>query len=173
MSLYCSSCKSNHATDLSTKSLPTFTFQKHVHGIGMWRLRKLQESGGVSSWIVPVQSIILYPFSLHEVLIKVFNEVISTWDHMSYFLFSPPGFLGKYIRHIYCPLNSMVRTYWVKGDNNYYICCSIFFLFSYWVWRSFDYISNTYLLTFFPQGFWRRLYQMADTYAIKQWLGGC
>ena len=71
----------------------------------------LQESGGVSSWIVPVQCIILYSFSLHEftiqVLIKVFNEVISTWDHMSYFLFSPPGFLGKYIRHIYCPLNSM------------------------------------------------------------------
>ena len=71
----------------------------------------LQESGGVSSWIVSVQCIILCSFSFHEftlqVLIKVFNEVISTWDHMSYFLFSPPGFLGKYIRHIYCSLNSM------------------------------------------------------------------
>ena len=101
----------DNLADLFTKSLPNSTFQKCVHGIGRWRLRILQESGGVSFWIVPVQCIILYSFSLHEftlqVLIKVFNEVISTWDHMSYFLFSPPGFLGKYIRHIYCPLNSM------------------------------------------------------------------
>ena len=35
--------------DLFTKSLPTSTFQKYIHGIGMRRLRDLQESGGVSS----------------------------------------------------------------------------------------------------------------------------
>lgn len=68
--------------DLSTKSLPTITFQKYIHGIGMRWLQDLQDSGGVSSWTTPVQSIILYSFSLSEftlqVLIKVFNEVIST-----------------------------------------------------------------------------------------------
>jgi hypothetical protein len=31
---------------------------------------------------------------------KIFNEVISTQDNMPYFLFSPPGVLGKYTRHI-------------------------------------------------------------------------
>ena len=35
--------------DLFTKSLLASTFQKYIHGIGMRRLRDLQESGGVSS----------------------------------------------------------------------------------------------------------------------------
>ena len=39
----------DNLTDLFTKSLPTATFQKMVHGIGMRRLRDLQGSGGVSS----------------------------------------------------------------------------------------------------------------------------
>jgi hypothetical protein len=34
--------------DLFTKSLPYSTFSKYVKGIGMKRLRNLQESGGVS-----------------------------------------------------------------------------------------------------------------------------
>ena len=40
---------------------------------------------------------------------------------MSYFLFSPPDFLGKYIQHIYCPVNSMGFSYWVERGNNYYM----------------------------------------------------
>ena len=41
--------KSNdNYADLFTKSLPTTTFQKYIHGIGMRRLRDLQGSGGVS-----------------------------------------------------------------------------------------------------------------------------
>ena len=39
----------DNLADLFTKSLPTSTFQKLVHGIGMRRLRDLQVSGGVSS----------------------------------------------------------------------------------------------------------------------------
>ena len=39
----------DNLADLFTKSLPTSTFQKYIHGIGMRRLRDLQESGGVSS----------------------------------------------------------------------------------------------------------------------------
>jgi hypothetical protein len=61
---------------------------------------RICKNQGVSPWTTPIQSIILHSFSLYEftiqVLIKVFNEVISTQDHMSYFLFSPSGFLGKY-----------------------------------------------------------------------------
>jgi hypothetical protein len=101
----------DNLTDLFTKSVPTFIFQKYFHGIGIRRLHDLQKSGGVSPWTTLVQSIILHSFSLYEftiqVLIKIFNEVISTQDHMSYFLFSPPGFWGKYTRHIYCSLNSI------------------------------------------------------------------
>ena len=85
-----------------------YNIPEMIHRIGMRRLQDLQESGGVSSWTIPVQSIILHSFSLYEftfqVLIKVFNEVVSTWDHMSYFLFSPSRFLRKYTRHIYCSL---------------------------------------------------------------------
>jgi hypothetical protein len=88
----------DNLADLFTKSLPTFIFQKYFHGIGIRRL-DLQESGGVSPWTTLVQSIILHSFSLYEftiqVLIKGFNEVISTQDHMSYFLFSSPGFFRK------------------------------------------------------------------------------
>ena len=123
---------------------------------GMWQLRILQESGGVSSWIVPVQCIILYSFSLHEftlqVLIKVFNEVISTWDHMSYFLFSPPGFLGKYTRHIYCHPNSMDILHIELTEAIISICWIIFSLFSHRVWRSFINISYT-TPHIFPIGF--------------------
>ena len=36
----------DNLADLFTKSLPTSTFQKCVHGIGMRRLRDLQMSGG-------------------------------------------------------------------------------------------------------------------------------
>lgn len=39
----------DNLADLFTKSLPNSTFQKYVHGIGMRRLKDLQESGGVSS----------------------------------------------------------------------------------------------------------------------------
>ena len=57
----------------------------------------LQASGGVSSWIITYSNIILHSFPLYEftlmVLIKVFNEVTSTQEYMSYLLFSPPGFL--------------------------------------------------------------------------------
>ena len=109
-----------------------YNIPEMIHGIGMRRLRDLQESGGVSSWTIPVQSIILHSFSLYEftfqVLIKVFNEVVSTWDHMSYFLFSPPGFLGKYTRHIYCPLNSMDLIHIELTETIIIICCIIFSL---------------------------------------------
>ena len=37
----------DNLADLFTKSLPTSIFQKLVHGIGIRRLRDLQESGGV------------------------------------------------------------------------------------------------------------------------------
>jgi hypothetical protein len=38
----------DNLADLFTKSLPTSTFEKYVHGIGMRRLRELKGSGGVS-----------------------------------------------------------------------------------------------------------------------------
>ncbi len=124
-----------------------YNIPEMIHRIGMRRLRDLQESGGVSSWTIPVQSIILHSFSLYEftfqVLIKVFNEVVSTWDHMSYFLFSPPGFLGKYTRHIYCHLNSMDTLHIELTEAIIIICWIIFSLFSHWVWRSFNNISYT------------------------------
>ena len=42
--------KSNdNYADLFTKSLPTTTFQKYIHGIGICHLRDLQGSGGASS----------------------------------------------------------------------------------------------------------------------------
>ena len=39
----------DNLADLFTKSLPASLFEKYVHGIGMRRLRDLQESGGESS----------------------------------------------------------------------------------------------------------------------------
>ena len=67
----------------SIHQVPTnYNILEMIHRIGMQRLRDLQESGGVSSWTIPVQSIILHSFSRYEftfqVLIKVFNEVVST-----------------------------------------------------------------------------------------------
>ena len=38
----------DNLADLFTKSLPTFSFEKCVRGIGIRRLRELQDSGGVS-----------------------------------------------------------------------------------------------------------------------------
>jgi hypothetical protein len=93
------------------KSLPTLTFQKYFHGIGIRQLQDFQESGGYLPGLLLFKASYYTLFSLYEftiqVLIKVFNEVISIQDYMSYFLFSPSGFLGKYTRHIYCSLNSM------------------------------------------------------------------
>jgi hypothetical protein len=131
----------DNLADLFMKSLPTIIFQKYIHGTGIRRLQDLQESGGVFPWATHVQSIILHSFYLHEftiqVLIKVFNEVISTQDHMSYFLFSPPGFLGKYTWHIYCSLNSMGFpllqgfSHMELTETIIIICCIIFSLFSH------------------------------------------
>jgi hypothetical protein len=53
---------SDKLAGLFMKSLPTLTFYKYFHGIGIRRLQDLQESGGVSLWITPIQSIILHSF---------------------------------------------------------------------------------------------------------------
>ena len=42
-------CSSDNLTYLFTKSLPTFTFEKYVHGIGMRRLGRLLSSGGATT----------------------------------------------------------------------------------------------------------------------------
>ena len=42
------------------------------------------------------------------------------------------------------------------------ICCIIFSLFFPLGLKEFSNISNSILLTFFPQGFWRRLFQDDD-----------
>ena len=39
----------DNLTDLFTKSLPTSTFEKYVHGIGMLRLGRLLSSGGATT----------------------------------------------------------------------------------------------------------------------------
>lgn len=56
----------DNLADLFIKSLPTSTLEKYIHGIAMRWLRDLQESGEVSSWTIPVQSIISHFFSLYE-----------------------------------------------------------------------------------------------------------
>ena len=40
---------SDNLTDLFTKSLPTSTFEKYVHGIGMNRLGRLLSLGGTTT----------------------------------------------------------------------------------------------------------------------------
>src|SRR3954463_12444319 len=119
----------------------------------------MQESGGVSSRITHVQCIILYSFSLYEftskVLIKVFNEVISTQDHMSYFLFSPPGFLRKFIRHIYCPFNSMSFPHIeLKQDNKLYMLRHFLLIFP----TGFEGVLATYQ-TLYSSYFFHRVFE--------------
>ena len=100
----------NKLIRLFTKSLPTSTTRKCSWNWYSTALRYARVRGSIFlNYSRSMHYIILFfPYEFtSQVLIKVFNEVISTQDHMSYFLFSPPGFLRKYIRHIYCPLNSM------------------------------------------------------------------
>ena len=42
-------CSSDNLTYLLTKSLPTSTFEKYVHGIGMCRLGRLLPLGGTTT----------------------------------------------------------------------------------------------------------------------------
>jgi hypothetical protein len=98
----------DNLVDLFTKSLPYSTFQKCVEGIGMRRLKWLQESGGVilhDIWPVLYHHITLfslYEFYLIEVFSsKVFNEVISTKLYASSLIFHHGVFMHDDYKHIF------------------------------------------------------------------------
>jgi hypothetical protein len=104
--LHTKSC--DNLADLFTKSLPYFTFQKCVEGIGMRRLMCLQGSRGVI--LREIEHVLnhhitlfsLYEFCLAEVFSsKVFNELISTKLYASSLNFSPQEFLCMMITSIF------------------------------------------------------------------------
>ena len=80
----------DNLADLFTKSLPTTSFEKCVRGIGMRRLRELQDSGGVSLKKLTM-------FTLHWTLFfyeffsyKVYIETMLTWAYVLSLVF-PTG----------------------------------------------------------------------------------
>jgi hypothetical protein len=100
------SCKSNHAI-ISLVRLGSL-YQLKVIEILSWnwhgRFQNLQESGEYLPELFVFKApfytfIFVYEFTI-QVSIKIFNDVISTKDDMSYFLFFPPRFLGKYTQNL-------------------------------------------------------------------------
>ena len=91
----------DNLADFFTKSLPASTFEKCVRGIGMRRLRDLQDSEGrCPKWYALLERITLYSFPFmiffHGVFsIKVFNEAMLTQVYVSISSFPHRGFYGN------------------------------------------------------------------------------
>jgi hypothetical protein len=86
----------NNVADLFTKSLPYSTFHKGVEGIGMIKLRDLQNQGEYLLINNPLHirydllySFLCMSFTLKGFSYKVFNEAISAFIHVISSNFSP------------------------------------------------------------------------------------
>jgi hypothetical protein len=96
----------DNLADLFTKSLSYSTFCKCVEGIGVRRLRDLQESGGESLYTITCFKHHIVLFSLYEFYTygvfscKVFNEVMLTHSKYHIIYFSLQGFFEDNIYDI-------------------------------------------------------------------------
>ena len=108
------------------------------------------------------------------VLIKVFNEVISTQEYMSYLLFSPPGFLtdvykayllfSKLIYEIFPSLRSSSYEFSWRQHSLYVVSFSPYF--SHWVLKEFSQHIKYYSPHIFSTGFLEELFNII--YACDQ-----
>jgi len=83
-------------------------------------------------------------------------------------LFSLPGVLRKYIRHIYCPFSSMSFSHIELKETITIICCVIFLLIFPTGFKGVLATYQTLLLKFFPTGFSEETINMMDICKDKQ-----